>query len=197
MFAPCVTIKTYFPATESRDTRSSQGPTDRDVSRPCSVGRTLPLQISSSYVPRQGQVAYRECPLQPQRDNGQSSNDLRRSSHPQVRRQTVGLHDQLGCREFVLPRTHSSSGPKVLFVVSGVTTLCQQQVHRAPDRTLLCLQQTRPHDIGVIDSIPAAPASPLPSSGRVRPCVLAARVDEVTKNLDNRHVDRNSSATPP
>ena len=46
-----------------RDSRSSQGTTDRDVSKPCSGGRTLPLQISSSHSSRKGQAAHRACPL--------------------------------------------------------------------------------------------------------------------------------------
>ncbi len=33
-----------------RDSRSSQGPTDWGVSRPCSGGRTLPLQITDSHT---------------------------------------------------------------------------------------------------------------------------------------------------
>ena len=74
----------------------------------------------------------------------------KRSSHAQVRRQTTGLQAQLGCTECVLPCTHSPKAPKVLFVTSGVASLCQQQVHRAPARRLRCLDQTRPRVIGVI-----------------------------------------------
>jgi hypothetical protein len=62
MFAQSVTIKTYFPVTENRDT----------------------LQIKGSHSPGQGQGAHCVCPLQSQRGNGQESNNLRRSTHAQV-----------------------------------------------------------------------------------------------------------------
>ena len=62
MFDPCVTIKAYFPATETGDT----------------------LQIKGSHSSGQGQAAHRACPLQPQRGNGQVSDHLRRSAHVQV-----------------------------------------------------------------------------------------------------------------
>ena len=39
----------------------------------------------------------------PRRSQGVGCSD---ASDVQVRRQTAGLHDQLGCREYVLPRTH-------------------------------------------------------------------------------------------
>ena len=82
-----------------RDSRSSQGPTDQGVSRPCSGGRTVTLQITGSHTSGQGESVHRSCPLQSQRDNGQAPNDPRGSSHAQVRCQTEGLHVQLGCRE--------------------------------------------------------------------------------------------------
>ena len=41
-----------------------------------------------------------------------------------------------------------------------------------------------------------SPEPPLPSNGRVLPCVLVVRVDEVDQNLDKRHVHRSSSPPP-
>jgi hypothetical protein len=70
------------------------------------------LQITSSYSPGKGQAAYRTRPLQPQRGNGQTSNDLRGSSHDQVGRQVTRLHTKSGCGECVLSRTHSSEAPQ-------------------------------------------------------------------------------------
>ena len=69
--------------------------------------------------------------------------------------------------------------------------------YESNEQSSLCLHQTRPRVIGAIGSNAAAPEPPLPSSRRVLPSGLAARVDEFAQNLDNRHVDRSSSATPP
>ncbi len=73
----------------------------------------------------------------------------------------------------------------------------QQQVHRGATRRLLCLHQTRPRAISALGSNVAVPAPSLSSSRRVIPCSLAARVDELVQNLDERHVRCNSSTSPP
>ena len=48
----------------------------------------------------------------------------------------------------------------------------------------------------VIGSNVSAPTTPLPSSGRVLPCDLAARMDECTQDLDKCHVDSDRAPTP-
>jgi hypothetical protein len=58
------------------------------------------------------------------------------------------------------------------------------------------LHQTRPRVIGTIGSNSSAPATPLSSSGSVLPSGLAARVDDLTQNLDKRHVGSSSSDPP-
>ncbi len=60
----------------------------------------------------------------------------------------------------------------------------------------VCTRPDLTHSVPSVSN-PDAPVSPLLSSGRVLPCGLAARVDEIAQNLDKRHVDRSSSAPPP
>jgi len=76
------------------NSRSSQGPSHRGLPRPCSGRRPVPLQIKGSHPSGQGQAAHRACPLQPQRDNCQASDLLRRSVHAQVGRQAPRLYAQ-------------------------------------------------------------------------------------------------------
>jgi hypothetical protein len=71
------------------DQRSSQGQTYRSIPGPCFRRRPVPLQIKGSHSSGQGQAAHRACPLQSQRSHGQSSNNLRGSSHAQVRGQQI------------------------------------------------------------------------------------------------------------
>ena len=179
------------------NSRSAQGQTNWGVSRPSPGRRAVSLQITSSYSPGQGQAAYRTRPVQPQRGNGQTSNDLRGSSHAQVGRQATRLHAKSGCRECVLSRTHSSQAPQVLLQPLSAAALCQQQIHRTAARRLFRLLQTRPRAIGAFGSNAFAPAPPLSSSRRVFTCGLAARLDQLAQNLDKCHVSSRRSPSPP
>ncbi len=86
---------------------------------------------------------------------------------------------------------------QVLLQPLGAAALCQEQVYRAAARRLLCLLKTRPRAIGALGSNAAAPAPPLSSSRRIFPCRMAAWVDELAQDLDERHVRSSSSSSPP
>jgi hypothetical protein len=60
---------------------------------------------------------------------------------------------------------------------SSSAVLCQQQVHQASARRLLCLRQTRPRVIGSLGSNADESVSPLSTSRRVPSCILDSRVD--------------------
>ncbi len=168
--------------------RSSQGPSDRGVSRPRSGRRPVPLQIKGSHPSGQGQTAHRACPLQPQRGNSQVSDLLRRSAHTQVGRQPPRLYADLGCGKCILSRPDPPQASQVLLEPLGATALCQEQVYRAATRRILCLFKTRPRASGVLGSNASVPATPLSPSRRVQPCGVAARLDQLAQDLDERHV---------
>jgi hypothetical protein len=50
---------------------------------------------------------------------------------------------------------------------------------------------------GALGSNASAPAPPLSSSRRVQPCGVAARLDQLDQDLDERHVRYNSRSSPP
>jgi hypothetical protein len=94
------------------------------------------------------------------------------------------------CSAWMLKVFYTPQASQVLFVASGSAAVCREQVYRAAARRLLCLLkfETRPRAFGVLVSNASAPAPPLPSSRRFFPRGVAARVDQLAQDLDERHV---------
>ena len=140
---------------------------------------------------KEGQAAHRACPLQPQRVNGQASNNLRGSSHTQVCGQAPRLYAQLGCGKSM----HTFMSRSTPSIENSFRRIWRCRSVSTTSFRLLRLHQTRPRAIGALGSNAAASAPPLSSSRRVLACGLAALVDELAKNLNERHV-RSSSSDP-
>jgi hypothetical protein len=57
-----------------------------------------------------------------------------------------------------------------------------------PGGYFVCSRPDRPRATGALGSNASAPAPPLSSSRRVLPCGVAARVDQLAQDLDERQV---------
>jgi hypothetical protein len=84
-------------------------------------------------------------PLQPQRRNDQTSDNLRGSSYAQVGRQTPRLDAELGCGQCVLSRPDPPQASQVLLQPLGAAALCQEQVYSNQEVTLSAQDQTSRH----------------------------------------------------